>query len=568
MNGINSIFIIFLFILTFFLSCTTAGKLSEDTSGGKKPRQQEIEPVKESEKEGKDGESQVSEIDLLFKGIAFTNIEIVKKALKDGADVNFFHNTNGSPLLFAVSLYKSHLNMSKLGEINWELDLLKDLNLNITKEDITESIQLMKKFFSIDEKSADRILTIIEILIKSGADVNFKFKNSASPFFRICAYSDDEDVVSLFLNHGADLNEVVSGGLTPLIAAINSVNVNTTELLLKRGADPNFADEKKHSPLHYAVWPGRMDLVRVLIKYGADVNFMSLRGGTPLGNAIFYNFHQKSIQQSALKGLIENSKGTNAIIMQLEVYSRWGKNYWEIVEFFLERGADINLKKEGKDSAFYFVLNFKQREKARYFVNKGADIAYEEARVKKLIEKGETEYYHPLAVIYFITDREKLIENEIGEACDNGVEKACMTMIFYYYVDYMENLEYANLLLYYQKLLKINPENMRYLSGAGFYLIFDKKLDLAKKYIIRTIENGAEWSNNYMNLGHILLLEGDVEGAWENYDRYLTQNEKSEETMIKGFEEDLKVLVKYYPEKRDILKKTIGEVIEKIRSAN
>jgi len=569
MGNNRNVFLIFIFIAAMFLSCATRHNVTPAQASVKRPVQPSLEPAKKREVKRKKVIKELSPTDRLLRGIALSDPLMVEKALKDGGDVNYLeHRVSGSPLFLALSFYKIYLDMSKLKDIGSRMDLIKELNLKITEEEFAKNIRTAYKLFSYDENSLDNMFNILTILIEYEADVNLNIKNGgASPFIYLCVTSDDERLVSLFLNNGADVNQVIMG-TTPLAMAVYSVNLKTAELLLKNEADPNFSDKEKSTLLHYAVQTGKLSLVKMLVKRGAEVNTTNVNGQTPLWIALFYHRNHEVIQKGELKAYLDSPDKAKKLLEQLEIYAKWDKNYFDVVKFLLESGADINLTKEGEPSPLYYALSFNDPEIARFLMKKGVDISYEEKRVKALIEKGESEYYYYLAVIYFISDRKRLIESEIVEVCNRGVENACRALVGYYYnTDVRENIDYSNMLAIAEKLLEIDPENELYLGETGFYLIFNKKLDQAKKFIIRSIEKNGEVGVSYMNLGHILLLEGDSENANKNYDHYISISTRPMEGIVVGFEEDLKALVKYYPEKKDVLKKTIGEVIERIRSS-
>ncbi|AGO11546.1 AaceriADL244Wp [[Ashbya] aceris (nom. inval.)] len=61
-----------------------------------------------------------------------------------------------------------------------------------------------------------------------------------------------EDIASLFLAFGAQVNAVGRDGQTALMAAVGRGHLNTVKLLLEAGADPTKRDKDGHSVLYYA----------------------------------------------------------------------------------------------------------------------------------------------------------------------------------------------------------------------------------------------------------------------------------------------------------------------------
>jgi ankyrin repeat protein len=84
---------------------------------------------------------------------------------------------------------------------------------------------------------------------------------------------DHQDVVDL-LNAGADVNAVVSGDGSPLIAAARAGSLTTVGYLLDRGADPNLGVGGDGNPLIMAAAEGHNDVVALLLDRGAQIDLV------------------------------------------------------------------------------------------------------------------------------------------------------------------------------------------------------------------------------------------------------------------------------------------------------
>jgi beta-lactamase regulating signal transducer with metallopeptidase domain len=87
------------------------------------------------------------------------------------------------------------------------------------------------------------------------------------------------------IDAGADVDRVVLGDGTPLIAAARNGDVPLVRLLLDRGAQADIPAPGDGSPLIAASMLGNLDIVRTLIERGADVNGFVRGDETPLINA-------------------------------------------------------------------------------------------------------------------------------------------------------------------------------------------------------------------------------------------------------------------------------------------
>jgi ankyrin repeat protein len=117
---------------------------------------------------------------------------------------------------------------------------------------------------------------LAEFLIRKGANVNaVNEKNGLSPLH--CAVkADNEEMVEVLLNNGADINLRDTGrlasGRTPLHFAAHECNDRIADLLLSRGADVSCVDSWGRTPLHWAAIENCTTLAHLLLAKGAEVN--------------------------------------------------------------------------------------------------------------------------------------------------------------------------------------------------------------------------------------------------------------------------------------------------------
>ena len=71
------------------------------------------------------------------------------------------------------------------------------------------------------------------------------------------------------------------GGLTALHLAATMAHEDMVSLLIERGADVNSRDHAGSTPLHHAASGGNKAVVELLIAKGADVNAKDSKGRTP-----------------------------------------------------------------------------------------------------------------------------------------------------------------------------------------------------------------------------------------------------------------------------------------------
>jgi ankyrin repeat protein len=146
-------------------------------------------------------------------------------------------------------------------------------------------------------------------LLAHGADVNAR-RGGATPLIDTVAYGRD-DMALLLLDHGARVNDVDSNGDTPLLLALNALELPEVRrpggfwrrllgdsgdhaqrerrerivgMLLDRGADVNAAAPRGHTALALAALADDASFLRELLARGADPNRRDamLGSATPL----------------------------------------------------------------------------------------------------------------------------------------------------------------------------------------------------------------------------------------------------------------------------------------------
>lgn len=171
-------------------------------------------------------------------------------------------------------------------------------------------------------------------------------------------------VVEFLLEHGAEVHASDKGGLVPLHNACSYGHYEVTELLVKHGANVNVADLWKFTPLHEAAAKGKYEIVKLLLKHGADPNKKNRDSATPLdliresdqdvadllrGNAALLDAAKKGnlarVQRLVTPENINcrDAQGRNSTPLHLAA----GYNNFEVAEFLLQSGADVNAQDKG-----------------------------------------------------------------------------------------------------------------------------------------------------------------------------------------------------------------------------
>lgn len=129
-----------------------------------------------------------------------------------------------------------------------------------------------------------------ELLLERGADVDARMRGSRLTPLHVAARRGLEELVELFLRHGADVKATSCEGETPLNAACSGAErpseagryLRVAQQLLQAGAEPRTAGKKRHTPLHNACSNGSPRIAELLLQHGAEADVVNCAGYTPM----------------------------------------------------------------------------------------------------------------------------------------------------------------------------------------------------------------------------------------------------------------------------------------------
>ncbi|CAL8079146.1 unnamed protein product [Calicophoron daubneyi] len=202
-------------------------------------------------------------------------------------------------------------------------------------------------------------------LLDSGVGVNSRDTSGrkSTPLHFAAGYGRRE-VVSLLLDHHADVGARDDGGLIPLHNACSFGHVEVVHLMLSAGSDPNARDCWNYTPLHEAAIKGKVEVCILLLQAKADPQARNLDGKTPVelaeGSArlaLLGDYRKDELLEAARSGNEEKlvslltpqnvnchaSDGRKSTPLHLAA----GYNRTKIVKILLANGADVVAKDKG-----------------------------------------------------------------------------------------------------------------------------------------------------------------------------------------------------------------------------
>ena len=263
-------------------------------------------------------------------------------------------------------------------------------------------------------KELGRSPEVLQYIIHKGGDINQPNKMG---FYPLHLAGKKQNLVSILIEGGADLEVRTRNGVTPLSHSISKRRKNVTDILLKAGANVNTVSYMGWTPLHYAAWNGATDTIKDLVSRGGDLSSVTLDGKSVLdiaeekGKAETYTFiknylaalnsngsdgeaisepdvDEMAVRQVANAKKLEQKQTNDERVRGIRMYHchehplAMGvlQSDPNAVMKAVENGADPNeyFKTNYSDSSYctsmYMATRFQDEKMIRLLVNLGADI--------------------------------------------------------------------------------------------------------------------------------------------------------------------------------------------------
>lgn len=313
-----------------------------------------------------------------YLAAAWGDIETVRSALDNGADVNALDEPEGTTLLHNA-VEGDHIDIVKLliergADVEVENGFGETPLFETAVHDRPEVAEFLiqngadyKRTFEFGDRSLlhvaashNSIMTGI-VLINHGLDLN-ALNDEDDTLLHVAAHWNHRPIADLLILHGAKVDLWIAAGLCDREMA---------QSLLDQGADINDTEIFEKTPLHSMVDWEREDSVEFMLSLGADPNVKDSRSGmTPIFSAAFRG-KKKIAQLLVSSGADVNARSNNGrTALHFVPYTD------EVVPLLISEGADINTIDNDGNTPLHEAAISGNTNVARLLLSAGADPTY------------------------------------------------------------------------------------------------------------------------------------------------------------------------------------------------
>ena len=236
--------------------------------------------------------------------VRLQDVAVARQLIKAGADVNKANRYGVLPLHIAIEnndlvmvklLLSAHANPNASNSAAETSLMLAARGGNV---DVAKA--LLDKGATVDAQDPEYKQTalmfaarsgsepIVRMLIERGANVNAQTRTGQTPKFRTPASNSGSKGAGIVRGGWPERGErdPTPGAKTPLLYAAREGHQDIASLLLAHGAELEKADADGITPLLTAILNGRLELANLFIQKGANVNASDWYGETPLWSAV------------------------------------------------------------------------------------------------------------------------------------------------------------------------------------------------------------------------------------------------------------------------------------------
>ncbi|KAH0491001.1 hypothetical protein TgHK011_002447 [Trichoderma gracile] len=319
-------------------------------------------------------------LDLLHRAVAWAasvgaakNVTLLLQ--QPGVDVN--SPVDGQTPLYRACEMVDDVQVAMLLQLGADPNIKCDVGEKTVGNPWLEPAQ-MNCFFALcnrygGERNEERLQIVFPLLVQAGVDMHYR-----TPLGETALHTavNSSVLLKLLLDAGLDANAATNDGETPLhyLRSAAYPVMPSIELLVEEGhADINAAAHDGQTPLHALIRMLEGDALAKSLGYGANCRAADSKGNTPLHLLMQgYGARVETVRALLVGGADPNARNHDGLTPLL-FCSYVDAGYMDILDAFLEFGADINAVDRNGNSLLFRLLSSSARpygdESQRYLAH-------------------------------------------------------------------------------------------------------------------------------------------------------------------------------------------------------
>ena len=259
------------------------------------------------------------------------------------------------------------------------IEIAKYLELNHENISFQDKVRQLKTVLMLSAKNGD--LKTAKIMLANKVDVNMTDYDGLTPLIS-AIINHNTDMTRLLLEYDANPNLCDNDGWTPLMIAIanNENNLNNIpqdntaiiNMLIEKNADISQPNDNGYTPMIICAMNGEMNTMRMLVRdKNASVNEKDKEDITVFAHAVMFAGRNSKSEEGNLKN--------------------------EMIDFLIEKGADVHYSNINKQSALFLAAHNGYLDMVKYCVEHNIDFRQRDANGVNPIEQAYTRGHKEIA---------------------------------------------------------------------------------------------------------------------------------------------------------------------------